>query len=418
MTNRNIEIQYRLASVWQAKGNLEQAIEGYRNILNRQPNHLAATLKLGNLMQEQGRPDEALTIFRQALNHHPNEARIHKHFVNALIGQAGLDEAFRYYQLTRRDTKAIDMYPQDILCCLVIRNEVHRLPYLLTYYRHKGIDKFLVVDNHSTDGSLAYLLEQPDVFVWQSDYSFNKANFGAGWFELLLRKYGSEHWVLIVDADELLYYPQCETTSIADLCRHLDRKNKRAFRAILLDMYSDKPIRATYYKPGQNFLEVCPYFDRQFYHTMCEQSSPFGNQTLYIGGVRERVFGKAGDYYLNKAPLLKYTPDCILIGGQHGTNLPTTDIATERGVLLHFKYFSSFIDYAKQETKRKEHYGGAMQYREYAQGLDNDEALTLFNPDYSVKLESSEQLVQLGIMHIDGEDNSEISYDKTQQRYS
>ncbi|UCD29378.1 MAG: glycosyltransferase [Planctomycetota bacterium] len=402
--NHALDIQYRLASVWQAKGNLEHAIEGYRKILYAQPDHVPATLKLGNLMQEHGRLSEALTIFRQALEHNPNESRFHKYFVNALVGQAGSSEAFKYYQLVRYDTRSIDIYPHNILCCVVIRNEILRLPYFLTYYRQKGIDKFLVVDNHSTDGSLEYLLEQPDVFVWQSDYSFNKANFGAGWFELLLRRYGIGHWVLIVDADELLYYPDCETKSITDLCRQLDRKNKRAFNAILLDMYSDKSIQATHYGSGQNFLEVCPYFDRQFYHTKYEQGGPFGNQTVYFGGARERVFGKAGEYYLSKVPLLKYYSDCILAGGQHWTNLPEADIAAERGALLHFKYFSSFVDYARQESNRKEHYGGAMQYQEYAQGLAQDEALNLFDPDHSVKLENSEQLVQLGILHTDNED--------------
>jgi len=404
--NQPLDIQYRLASVWQAKGNLEHAIAGYRKILSIQPDHLAATLKLGNLMQEHGRLSEALTIFRNALEHNPNESRFHKYFVNALIGEAGLSEAFQYYQLTRRDTKSMDIYPQDILCCVVVRNEMLRLPYFLTYYRQKGIDKFLAVDNHSTDGSLEYLLEQPDVFVWQSDYSFNKANFGSGWFEVLLQKYGTGHWVLIVDADELLYYPECESKSIADLCRQLDIKNKRAFNVVLLDMYSDKPIRETYYEPGQDFIEVCPYFDRQFYHTKYEQAGPFGNQTVYFGGARERIFGKMGEYYLSKVPLLKYYPDCILAGGQHWTNLPEAEIDTERGAVLHFKYFSSFVDYARQESNRKEHYGGAMQYREYAQGLAQEEALTLFDPDHSIKLENSEQLVRLGIMQADKHDNT------------
>ncbi|MCB9100903.1 MAG: glycosyltransferase [Anaerolineales bacterium] len=398
---RPIDIEYRLASVWQAKGNLERAITGYRQILSAQPDYVPAVLNLGNLLQTHGRLSEALTIFRQALECDPNEARFHKYFVNALIGQAGLSAAFQHYHLVRADTRSIPIHSKDILCCVVIRNERPRLPYFLTYYRQKGVDKFLVVDNGSTDGSLAYLLAQPDVLVWRSDYSFNLANFGAGWFELLLRKYGVGHWVVMVDADELLYYPHCETQSITGLCRRLDHHHQRAFNAILLDMYADKPIRATHYQPGQDFLEVCPYFDRQFYHTIYKQGSPFHNQTVYFGGARQRVFGQSGEYYLSKVPLLKYAPDCILAGGQHWTNLPAAEISTERGALLHFKYFSSFAAYAEQEAQRQEHYGGAMQYREYAQGLAQDEALTLFDPAQSLKLASSQQLLRLGIMQAD-----------------
>jgi glycosyltransferase involved in cell wall biosynthesis len=357
-------------------------------------------------MLEQERLSEAVAIFREALEACPNEAVIHKGFVNALVAQAGMDEAFKHYELVRKDTKAIDIEPQDILCCVVARNEILRLPYFLSYYRKKGIGKFLVVDNDSTDNSLSYMLDQPDIYVWHSSYSFSKANFGAGWFELLLRKYGIGHWCLIADADELLYYPECENRSIIELCQDLDRKKKRAFNAVLLDMYSDKPVKATRYKPGQDFLEVCPYFDRQFYHTKYENGGPYRNQTRYLGGVRERIFGRSGGYYLSKVPLLKYHSDFILAGGQHWTNCPETEIATESGCLLHFKYFSCFRNYVWQQVRRKEHYDNAMQYKEYAQGLSQNEALTFYDKKHSIKLQGSRQLVQLGIMQSDCSEGS------------
>ncbi len=402
--NSALDLELRLASVWQKKRKVERAISGYRKILAQKGDYAPAHIQIGNLMLEQGRVSEAVDIFRKALEVCPNVAELHKGLVNAMIARSGLDEAFKYYELTRLDSKNTSLQPEDIICCAVVKDEALRLPFFLSYYRHKGIARFFMVDNGSTDGCTSFLLEQPDVYLWYSRYSFNKANFGAGWFEVLLRRYGMGRWCCIVDADELLYYPGCESSSIIHLCRELDGKKKRAFSAVLLDMYSDQAIKDTHYTSGQNFLEVCPYFDRKFYHTKYLKAGPYRNQTAYFGGVRQRIFGKAGNYYLSKVPLIKYNIDSILAGGQHWTNLPEIEIARESGCLLHFKYFSSFADYVHQQVNCQEHYGGAIQYKEYAKGLARDEDLLFYGEGHSVKFESSQQLVNLGIMKLDEDD--------------
>ena len=140
----------------------------------------------------------------------------------------------------------------------------------MDYYRRLGVTKFLVVDNDSSDGTRAWLVRQPDIYVWRSSLSFRKANFGSSWFELLLRRYGVGQWCLIVDADELFYYPECERRTLRSLCSSLEKRGKRAFNAVLLDMYSDKPVRDTLYMPDRSFIEVCPYFDRTFFHRRVE----------------------------------------------------------------------------------------------------------------------------------------------------
>ena len=238
-SKRSAHAQYMLARAWHSKGTIVAAIAGYREALTLDPGHLESAILLGSLMQAQVRLDEALEVYRQALEHNPNEARLHKQFVNVMLTQEGPEAVFRHYRLARKDSRYLSLRPGEVLCCTVLRNELPRLPYFLEYYRKKGIRSFVAVDNCSSDGSAEYLLQQPDVYLWQSDLSFNRANFGAGWFEPILRMHGQGHWCLIVDADELLYYPECERRSIEELCRRLDRKGKRAFNAVHLDMYSD-----------------------------------------------------------------------------------------------------------------------------------------------------------------------------------
>ncbi len=392
------EVQLRLGQAWRRQGKLPQAQVSLQKAVDLAPGLAAGWAELGGVLRERGRLAEAVEALKRGLALNPNAAQLHKALVDALVAAEGLPAAYAHYRLDRVDDKAVALRPADILCCSVVRNEAARLPYFLAYYRGLGVDGFFVVDNGSTDGTLDYLLAQPDVRVWRSDLSFNQANFGAGWFEVLLRHYGVGHWCLMVDADELLVYHDCERRSLPDVCRALERQGQRAMSGLLLDMYADRPLQATRYTLGRPFLDVCPYFDRQVYHTRHEDGTEYGNQTLYFGGVRQRVFGAAGRYELSKVPLIQYGVDCLLIGGQHRVNLPREAIAADTACLLHFKYFSTFAEYARQETIRQEHYGQAMQYAEYARRLAQDADLTLHDPQQSVRYHDSGQLVDLGIL--------------------
>lgn len=395
---RSLQAELRLAEIWQQRGHIERAIQGYRHILSIRPDHALAQLNLGDLLLQQKRLPEAIAVYTHALEQYPNEARLHKGLTNALVEHEGFDAVFAHYALFRADTRNIEIEPDDVLCCSVVRNESLRLPFFLEYYRAQGVAKFFMIDNGSSDDTYEFLLAQPDVYLWRSTQSFRRANFGAGWFEPVLRRYGVNHWWVIVDADELLYYPNCETQSLPHLCREMERKKKKALNAVQLDMYSNVPIRDTHYRAGQNFLDVCPYFDRSFYHHQFMGAGPYRNQTAFTGGMRTRIFGEQDNFYLSKVPLLKYDPTVILAGGQHWTNLPSAEIADARGCLLHFKYFSNFPEYVTEQVTRREHADDAFQYRQYAHALAQDPALTLYDPAHSVKLENSAQLIRLGVM--------------------
>ena len=84
----------------------------------------------------------------------------------------------------------------------VVKNEMLRLSYLLTYYRDIGFRHFIFVDNNSSDGTREFLLAQPDSFVFHTAESFG-AWPGAGlvWKNALLDTHCDGHWVLVADAD-------------------------------------------------------------------------------------------------------------------------------------------------------------------------------------------------------------------------
>ncbi|MGB3695272.1 MAG: glycosyltransferase family 2 protein [Spirulinaceae cyanobacterium] len=296
------------------------------------------------------------------------------------------------YKLQRRDTHPIIITSQSYLCFLVVRNEMLRLPFIFEYYRKTGITNFFVVDNDSQDNTLNYLLQQPDVHVWHTAQHFDhKLN----WLTSLLQKYALGRWSLIIDADEILYYPDCEEQSIPQLCHHLDKQGKNALQVVMLDMYSDKPVVATNYQPGEDFLGSCSFFERQFFHHREGISNNY-----YWGGLRQRVFATSNQnkkklYCLTKFPLIKYNSQMKLYSSHMINNI---QVSSTTGCLLHFKYFSSFLDYVQEEITREQHWQGASEYKEYAKIIRNQNNFTLYDPADSLKLESSQQLIDLGIM--------------------
>ncbi len=393
------QARLKLSHAWSLTGRIEQAITGYRQVIQLQPNCLEAYARCGPLLIKQGCLEEAIQHYSQALSYYSNVEQFHKQLSHLLIKVKGFEAAFEHYDLRRMSGEALEIKQDDILCCIVVRNESLRLPYLLQYYRQKGVDRFLIVNNNSSDETGSYLQTQADVMVWNSNYSFNQVNFGSAWFELLLQKYGIDHWCLTIDADEVLIYPDCETRSIKDLCADLDRQYKRAFPAILLDMYSDRPIQETTYQAGQDFLDVCPYFDKvPFHRKITETQPPYTGQIRYTGGMRARVFGEEGDYYLNKIPLIKYHSSMLLSGGQHFIGTFEDQISTETGAVLHFKYIRNFIDYVEREVLRQEHHEGAFQYKQYAKKLRECHNLSLYDQEISICFKNSQQLVNLGVI--------------------
>ncbi len=390
--------QFRLASVWRQRGRLEQARRSYLKVLELDPGHARARLGLAQALEAMGKAPEAIALLRESLDRLPNEAELHKAFVEAQDRSGGLSAAFDFYRLQQIGAAAGELAADAVICCFVCRNERSRLPYFLRYYREKGVARFLAVDNDSRDGSTAWLLEQPDVDLWQSSLSFNRANFGSAWFELLLRRHGRGRWCVVVDVDELLYYEDCETVGLPEFCRLLAGEQKRALGAVLLEMYSGGTVANTECVPGTDFRAACPWFDRDFFHGRHENAGPHRNQAFLFGGARQRVFGPSDAFCLNKVPLLRYDTDCILAGGQHWTNLPAEQIAAERGCLLHFKFFSDFKRKVGEEVSRKEHYAEALQYRRYEEALQDWEELSLFDPKQSIALRNSRQLIELGII--------------------
>ncbi|MCB1313450.1 MAG: glycosyltransferase family 2 protein [Sedimentitalea sp.] len=263
----------------------------------------------------------------------------------------------------------------DILLFCTQRNEKVRLPWFLDYYRRLGVTHFLIVDNDSTDGAREYLAEQPDVSLWHSAASYRRARFGMDWLNWLMMTHGHGHWCLVVDPDEFLVYPYCDTRPLRALTDWLDASSIRSFGAMLLDMYPRGPLEAEPYSEGSDPFAIASWFDSGNY--MLKKNPDFGN--LWIqGGPRARVFfarNPARAPALNKIPLVKWHRQYAYVSSTHmllprGLNQVYDEWGGEKasGILLHAKFLDSFGAKAGEELQRRQHYAGSAEYKAYARG--------------------------------------------------
>lgn len=290
----------------------------------------------------------------------------------------------------------------DILVFSTLRNEKIRLPFFLKYYRDIGVNHFFIVDNGSTDGSAEYLADQPDVSLWHTEAGYKRARFGVDWLNWLQMRYADGHWALVVDPDEFLVYPFCDTRPLRALTDWLDASSIKSFSAMLLDMYPKGRIDAEPYQAGQDPLQIANWFDSGNY--TITKNKIFGN--LWIqGGPRQRVFfpdKPAKAPALNKIPLVKWDRKYAYVSSTHmllprGLNLVYDEWGGEKasGVLLHTKFLDTFTAKAAEELGRKQHYAASVEYKAYAETLQDDPELWC---KWSEKYINWRQLEILGLM--------------------
>ena len=302
--------------------------------------------------------------------------------------------------MKRLDNRAIPAAPGEIRAFIVARDEMSRLPENLRHHRALGVDRFFVVDNGSTDGTLDFLLAQGDAHVFATSESYAESRFGLVWLNELLAEHGVGHWTLTVDADEWLAYPRFETIGLKALCARLDATGAEGLFCLLLDMYARGPISGATPAPGQSPLDVCPWFDLDGYRFV--RAEHFPHLQAY-GGVRERVFTSLGALAphpptISKIPLVKWRADRRFLLSAHA--LTPTPLAKTTGALLHFKFLSDFAQRVEKEVARGEHFGGAVEYRAYAEILARDGDLVFWNAR-SRRWTGADDLVALGLMASD-----------------
>lgn len=287
--------------------------------------------------------------------------------------------------------------PGEIRACLVVRNEALRLPSVLDHHRKLGVDRFLIVDNGSTDGTLDYLSHQNDIHTFRQAGSFGAAEAGKVWINTLLDAFCHDHWTLTLDADEFFVFPGYERISLRDFCGFLDVHAVRGAFALMIDMYGAGDISEATHVPGRSLLETCPWFDPAPYEIVKVGLFP---PIQFMGGPRARAFDFSAYQprppALSKVPLVKWRRGMKYLLSTHA--ITPTSIYPMLTALLHFKFLSDFPERVGVAMREGQHYGGSKEYRAYSDTLRANGGLLRLHNAQSVAFTGSDQLVALRLM--------------------
>ncbi|MBZ4023588.1 glycosyl transferase family 2 [Rhodobacter sp. TJ_12] len=308
----------------------------------------------------------------------------------------------RRHRLTAVANRTGGIARNDILLFATIRNEATRLEHFLAHYRALGVNRFLIVDNDSTDGSRDLLADQPDVSLWRTDSSYRLHRFGLDWVTWLMIRYAHNHWCVTVDADELLIYPHHDTRPLPALTDWLDRQGQRVYPAMMLELYPKGPVQAQHYTPGDDPTALLRWFDAGNYSLIRQEKT----RALWIqGGPRARMFFADRPRHaptLTKIPLVRWNRRWVYLNSTHSI-LPRylnecydqTGAEAPSGLLLHTKFLPQVVDKAAEEKRRREHFGTPELFDSYYDSL-------IGSPDfwtpYSQELTGWRRLESLGLM--------------------
>jgi len=293
-----------------------------------------------------------------------------------------------------------------VLCLATMRNEAVRLPHWLAHHRRLGVDRFLIVDNASDDGTRELLEAEPDVALWATGASYRAARFGMDWLGWLARAHAAGHWALTLDADELLIYPHWEERPLAALAAELDRRGQPALGTLMVELYPRGRLSETPYSPGDDPVAALPCFDAGPYRARRQRPA----RNLWVqGGPRDRLFFSDTPRRaptLNKLPLVKWRPGHAYLNSCHALLPPRLNLAWDgpgddrlSGALLHTKFLNTIVERSADPAHRREHFGTPDLFGRYHDALAADPVLWHGG---ATRFEGWRQLERLGLISSSG----------------
>lgn len=286
--------------------------------------------------------------------------------------------------------------------CAIVHDEMYFLEAFLAHYRALGADRFIILDDRSTDGSAEFLAGEPDVMVVESDLRyFAKIAYPpetAGryretravrlWRDQMLDRFCRDMWAVVVDPDEFLSLP--EGQGLPDLGAALAAEGAEAAWGVMVDMYPARigdilgtPEGARFDPAGPWHFDARPHIDpRQ------EREAPPIPRTLYPGSVarlfaRHRVLPQGtllrrfrrrlSGYRYEGASMIHKTPVVLWRAGDYFLNCHLTSKPVGRArviPIMHFKFTGDLgrkIEYALATGGYNQ---GSRSYRLYASLID------------------------------------------------
>lgn len=257
--------------------------------------------------------------------------------------------------------KKISILPNDLVLICVYKNDLVKLKKFISYHRKIGIDKFIILDNDSDDGSIDWLKKQNDVYLLHTKDEYSSLR-RVVWINRIIAYIGDNRWYMVLDSDEFLVYNDCENKSIKDVIMYLEKKNIVRARSVMLDMYA----KNDYYLCGkiEDFFNECIYFDTDTYYL--KDREDFVN---IVGGSRERIFNMSP--CLTKYPIFYFRKKDVICSS-HFLYPYKDNLSRECNFIIrHYKFLPGEIEKYRKIVKKENYYKNSWAYKHYLRVMEN-----------------------------------------------
>lgn len=273
----------------------------------------------------------------------------------------------------------------------VMRNEAGILGDFLAHWRGLGVDRFVILDNGSDDGTAERLAGEPDVDLHLVRRRFYPP-MKQGWINRAIADYGHGRWYACADADEHLAFDGSGTRSLRDLAALAEARGIRRVRGMLVDMYAAGPVLGPVPRRG-TLAEAFPLFDGGGYEeTLCKQ------RISRHGGPRKRRLARPGTSpELTKYPLFHIRDGEVFDNPHHLYPYPENFASPCLAGILHYKFHEGLAAKIGDALERGQYFDGSAEYRHYAAVLAADPGLGLASPG-SRRYRGSRDLVAAGLI--------------------
>lgn len=264
---------------------------------------------------------------------------------------------------------------QSPIVICVLRNEGSRIADFLRHYRWLGVERFVFIDNDSSDGTREFLTREEDVDIYLAESTFHWKR-KQGWVNRIISECGYDRWYMHVDADEHMVYDNFEEMPLIEYVLTLEKRGIRRVRAFLLDMYSEGPVCRYEYSPEERLVERFPLFDPLFSY----REKHFKQLISFKGGVRKRVFGHGLDEFnpeMTKYPLVRIGRHEILANPHHAWPYEENFVSGRLAALMHFKFMPDFLRICEESVLAGQYWGQSAEYRVYHKALEEKPELSL-----------------------------------------
>ncbi len=279
--------------------------------------------------------------------------------------------------------------PDEVVVLASVRDEALRIPDFVRHHRQLGVDRFIIVDNGSTDGTRDHLTGDDIILLHTSD-DYVTAGLGMRWMNEIVARLATGTWCIFLDADEQLVFPGCETHCVQELTAYLDDFGYDACAGFMLDMHAATFEEQRSVREGDRLLDVCPWFTNDYrFQPLIE--SPY---TTVRGGVREAQLGiKYREQ--TKSPFVKAGSGVQFLSSSHETT--PARIADLSTVLLHFKFLGDSLERAAIEAGWTPFSYYSNRVRDHQQSIGASDNFSYMS-DSAVRFRDSQQLIELGLM--------------------